>query len=152
MFFSAGFPRIKSLLSAACLAGSLAGVLSGCHKPKPPPSIEGVSAALQRAAAQALTAPPLASEQVIITVTEAEMDTEAYAVAKAATDAGGTTVRFPNENGRLSLLASIPVNNAEAFKAVLHKVRALMDKPSDSTRLIEVVLTPPAVSSSPSPQ
>jgi hypothetical protein len=155
MFFPAGLPRIRSRLVTACLAPALAGVLSGCHKAehaKPPPSIEGVSAALQRTAAQALNAPPLAGEQIFLTVQPADMESEAAAVSRAAADAGGAALSSPQTSGSISILASIPANNVEAFKAVLHKVHALMDKPSGSTRLVEVVLAPAAVSSSPTPQ
>jgi hypothetical protein len=88
-------------------AGGVAFCLTGCHQQKPPPSIDGLSAALERSL---------------------------------------------NAQGQVSIIATIPENNIEAFKAALRHEKAPLEKPSSSTRLIEILINNSATpTSNPSP-
>jgi len=118
----------------------IGGCLAGCHQRKAPPSIDGVAAALERTAGQALAAPSLADDEVLIPVSHGGAEAQAAQVLAAATAAGGAAIRSPDEGGRMRILATIPENNAVAFKAALRHESEPMEKPSSSTRLIEVVL------------
>ncbi len=132
------------------LAAALAGCLSGCHKSQPPPpSIDGLTQALQKTAEKTLVVPSLANEQVVLTVKPADTDAEAAMVLKAASDAGGAGLRSVDAQGRVSILATIPDNNADAFKAALHNVKVTMNKPSTQPNLIEILIE--NASASPSP-
>jgi hypothetical protein len=134
---------------AVLLAGSLLGSLAGCHKPKPPPSIDDLSAALERSAEQSLPAPTLASEQVILPAQPGPADAQTAAVIQAASAAGGVAIRTLNPQGQPSILATIPENNADAFKALLRHEKPSMESPSSSTRLIEILIEKTAPSPSP---
>ncbi len=123
--------------------------LAACHKEKPAPSIDGLTAALQRTAEQALAAPSLANEQITLPARPGQIDTQVAGVIQIASDAGGVAIRSDNPSGAISILATIPENNAEAFKAALRQVKVTMEKPSPTTRLIEVLIEKNA--SSPTP-
>ena len=127
----------------------VAAAVVGCHKKAPPPSLDGLKAALQRSAEQALPAPVLSNEQVILPAKAGQSDAQAAEIVGAATAAGGAAVRSINGQGHVSMLASIPENNAEAFKAALRHEKATMATPSGTTRLIEVVIE--STSASPTP-
>ncbi len=146
-------PRARLLplrFTAAALAGCMAGEgLCGCHRQKPPPSIDGLAAALERSAEQTLTAPSLANEQVIVTVAPGAIDARASEVLAAASAAGGAAIRSLNAQGQVSILATVPENNADAFKAALRHEKSPMEKPSSSTRLIEVLIENTAASPTP---
>ena len=131
------------------IAVALAGCLAGCHQQKPPPSIDGLSAALERSAEQTLTAPTLANEQVILPARPGKADAQAAEVLRAASAAGGAAVRSIDAQGQVSILATIPENNAAAFKAALRYEKVPMEKPSPSTRLIEVLIENGAASPTP---
>jgi len=141
---------IPILTLAALLTGT------GCHKEKPEappekpaPGIDGLREVLAHTAEQTLVAPPLANEQVIVPVNASETEARAGAVLKIASDAGGAGVRSTDAQGHVSILATIPENNAEAFKAALRHVKVSMESPSKGARLIEVLLEPPAPSPTP---
>jgi hypothetical protein len=123
--------------------------LAACHKQKPPPSIDGLTAALERSAEQTLTAPALANEQVIIPLKPGKVDAQAAEVVQAASDAGGVAIRSVNARGQVSILATIPENNADAVKAALRKEKPPMNKPAATTRLIEVLIENTAPSPTP---
>lgn len=120
--------------------------LVGCHKPTPPPSIDGLTAALERTAEQTLSAPSLANEQIILRARPGQIDAQAAEVLRAAAAAGGAAIRSVDARGRVSILATIPEGNAEAFKAALRHEKAPAAEvsqpspPSHSTRLIEVLI------------
>lgn len=126
--------------TALPLAALLAACLAGCHQEKPPPSIDVLDAALRRSAEQTLPAPTLASEQVSLSVPPAQADARAAEIIEAASAAGGAAIRSPEAGGRTSILATIPENNVDAFKAATRHEKAAMEKPFASTRLIEVLL------------
>jgi len=126
------------------IALALAGCLGGCHRQKPAPSIDGISAALQRYADKTLAAPPLANEQIMLPAGADERE-----VRRLASAAGGAAIRAASPQGQVSLLAMIPENNIEAFKAALRKEKVPMDSPSTTTRLIEVIIGSAAASPTP---
>jgi len=131
------------------LAGCAAACLCGCNKPKPAPSIDELSAALQQSADKALAAPSLANEQVILAAQPGKIDAQAAEVIESATAAGGVGLRSLNAQGQVSILATIPENNAEAFKAALQHQKTPMNTPSPTTTLIEVLIATPAASPTP---
>ena len=144
------FASPRSLRLAALLAITLAGC-PGCHKEKPAPPIDGLSDALNRAAEKALAPPSLANEQILLPARPGQLDAQASEVIASATAAGGVAIRSVNSEGQTSILATIPENNADAFKAALRHEQVPMSSPSPSTTLIEVLIENPAASSSPSP-
>jgi hypothetical protein len=61
-------------------------------------------------------------------------------------------LRSLNAQGQVSIIATIPENNIEAFKAALRHEKAPLEKPSSSTRLIEILINNSATpTSNPSP-
>jgi hypothetical protein len=131
------------------VAVALAGGIAGCHKQKPPPSIDGLTDALERSAEKTLPAPSLASEQIILPARPGQTDAQASEVLQAAAAAGGAAIRSLNGQGQISILATIPENNADAFKAALRHEKAPMDSPSPSSSLIEVLIENPSPSPTP---
>jgi len=123
--------------------------LGGCRKQKPPPSIDALSAALERTASQTLTAPPLANERVTLTVKPEQIDARVVEVFKAASAAGGAAIRSVNAQGQVLILATIPENNADAFEAAIRTESSAMAKPTLSSRLIEVLMVFPTPSPHP---
>jgi hypothetical protein len=140
------FAPLRSLPLAAALAIP---ILSGCHQAKPAPPIDGLTDALNRAAEKALAAPSLASEQIILPARPGQLDAQASEVIAAASAAGGAAIRSVNPQGQTSILATIPENNADSFKAILRHETASMSPPSSSTTLIEVLIENAAASPSP---
>ncbi|HEX4084767.1 MAG TPA: hypothetical protein VHY22_07650 [Chthoniobacteraceae bacterium] len=139
-------PALLLLLALPCGAG--------CHKreqpaAKPLPSIDGLTEVLKHTAEQTLAAPSLASDQVILTAGKADTEATVEAVLKGVSDAGGVGIRSTNSQGYVSILATVPENNAEAFKAALHHVKVSLDVPSKETRLVEIVIEPPTPSPTP---
>ena len=128
--------------------GLAAGGLAGCHR-KPPPSIDGLTDALERSAEKEMPAPSLASEQVILPVRPGQTDAQVSEVLQEATAAGGAALRSTDASGRLSILATLPDNNADAFKAALRHEPSLMHPPSTTTCLIEILFQPPNASPTP---
>jgi hypothetical protein len=147
------FAQIRRLPLAAALAITLATALvsplAGCHKEKPAPPIDGLTDALNRAADKALAAPPLANEQIVLPARPGQLDAQASEIIAAASAAGGVAIRSINPQGQTSILATIPVNNADSFKAALRHETAPMNPPSSSTTLIEVLIENAAASPSP---
>jgi hypothetical protein len=137
------------------LSVALLGTITGCNKQKPTPSIDGLSAALQRSADQTLAAPSLASEQVSLPANPGpnpgHIDAQVAEILQAASAAGGVALRSLNAQGQVSILATIPDNNMAAFKATLRHEKPPMEKPSASTSLIEVVLVNAAEKTAASP-
>jgi hypothetical protein len=122
-------------------------LLGGCHKEQPAPSIDGLKSALERSADKALDASSIAGDQVALTATSATVDEVAARVIKAASDAGGAGIRSTTPDGQSSVLATIPRNNADAFKAALRHETLPMQKPSPGTTLIEITISTPAAAS-----
>ena len=141
--------RRPRLLPILLPIAALTPCLSGCHKDKPPPSIDGLQQSLEQSAEQAISPAPLANEQVILPAQPGMTDAQAADVLKAAVAAGGAGLRSLNAQGQISILATIPDNNAGAFKAALHHQPATMQPPSSSTSLIEVLILPPSPSPTP---
>ena len=154
---AARLPRGARLAVARVAVASLAGalLLSACHKEKPAPSIDGLSAALERSAEKELAAPTLANEQIVLTAKSGQADSQADGVLHAATQAGGVGLRSTGTDGVISILATIPENNSDAFKSTVRNAagqeKAPMSSPSSTTRLIEVLIEPPAPTPSPAP-
>jgi hypothetical protein len=125
------------------LAGSLAlaGSFAACHKQRPPPSIDGLSAALERSAEKTLAAPSLADEQIDVPAKAGQTDSQTREITRAFAAAGGTAVSSVNAEGQISILGAIPEVNVAAFKAVLrHEPAAMQKGPATPTRLIEVLI------------
>lgn len=119
----------------------LLGWLGGCHRQKPPPSIDGLSEALERSAEKTLGAPSLADEQIIVAAKPGETDAQTAEIRRVFADAGGTAVSSVNAQGQISILADIPEVNVAAFKAALrHEPAAMRKGPALPARLIEVLL------------
>jgi uncharacterized protein with PIN domain len=127
--------RVLSLLPALIVAS-----LAGCHKPKPPPSINALTDALERSAEKDLPAPSLANEQIILPARPGHIGAQAVDVLKAATAAGGVAISSTDAQARVSILATVPENNADAFKAALRHEQAPMQSPASATTLIEVLI------------
>jgi hypothetical protein len=138
--------QTRRLPVAAALAITL---LAACHKEKPAPPIDGLTDALNRAAEKALAPPSLANEQIILPARPGHLDAQASEVIGAASAAGGAAIRSVNPQGQTSILATIPENNADSFKAALQHETAPMNPPSSSTTLIEVLIENAAASPSP---
>lgn len=96
-----------------------------------------------------MPAPSLANEQIILPARAGQTDAQASGVLQAASAAGGAAIRSLNPQGQVSILATIPENNADAFKAALRHEKAPMESPASSTRLIEVLIVTAAPSPSP---
>jgi hypothetical protein len=143
-------PSIKSL-AAAALAGCALAAFSACHKEKPAPPIDQLTEALQHTADQAITAPSLANEQIILSASNGQIDTQAARVLSIASAVGGAGIRSLNAQGQTSILATIPVNNTDAFKTAIQHEDVLVNpqKPANDTTLIEVLITKPAASPTP---
>jgi len=135
---------MRNFLPLGAAVALLAGGAAGCRKQKPPPSIEGLSAALERSAEKTLEAQPLAGEQIVVAAKPGEINARAGEVIASATEAGGVGIRSQTGPGEASILATIPENNAEAFEAALRHDKMPMQKPSPGTRLIEVLIGNPA--------
>jgi len=130
----------------------LAVALAGCQKPKPPPSIDGLTSALERTAEQTLAAPSLANEQVVVRAAPGQIDAQVAEVLSAASASGGVAIRSLNAQGQVSILATIPENNVAAFKAAVRHEKAPASSPggpTQITRLIEVLLVNAAASPTP---
>jgi hypothetical protein len=130
---------------AVGLTGCLLSCLAGCHRQKPLPSIDGLSAALERSAEKTLSAPSLADEQIIVSASSGESGAQTSEIVRAFAAAGGTAVSSVNAQGQVSILASIPEPNVAAFKAALRHEQLPIQKgpapgPSAPTRLIEVLI------------
>jgi hypothetical protein len=134
---------------AAALAGCFVGSLAGCREKKPTPSIDGLSAALERSAEQTMPAPTLAGEQIALPVPPSLAEARAAEVIQAASTAGGVAIRSLNAQGQISILATIPENNAESFRSLLRHEQPPMNSPSPSTRLIEILIENPVPSPTP---
>lgn len=135
-------PAFFSLPLALCLAG--------CHHASsPPPAINNLTDVLENSAEKSISPAPLANEQVILTTEPGQVEVEAAMVLKAATAAGGVGIRSVNDQGQVSIIATIPDNNAGAFKAALRDETLPMQSPSPSTSLIEVLIVPPTPSPTP---
>jgi hypothetical protein len=86
---------------------------------------------------------------VIVTARAGAVDAQASEVLEAASAAGGAAIRSLDARRQVSILATIPENNADAFKAALRHEKSPMEKPSSSTRLIEVLIENAAASPTP---
>jgi hypothetical protein len=127
------FPRFMVLLGVFAL--------SGCHKQKPAPSIDGLTDALQRSAEKALSVPSLADEQIVVTATAGSAGSETPEIEHIIATAGATAVSSQDDQGRTSIMAEVPTVNVDALKAALRRQKATMEPgPYTSTRLIEVLI------------
>jgi len=104
--------------------------------------------ALQHSAEKNLPAPSLANEQIILSASDGSA--QPSDILAAASAAGGAGIPGADDKGEVSILATIPENNAAAFKAALRHEKAPMSTPSTSTTLIEVIIQRSAAAS-PSP-
>jgi len=131
------------------IAVALAASVAGCHRQTATPSIDDLTNALEQTAEKTLPAPSLTNEQIILPAQSGNTNAQASDVIAAATAAGGVAIRSVNAQGQLSILATIPENNAQAFKAALRHEKPPMDSPAPTTTLIEILIENPAPSPSP---
>lgn len=142
--------RIAPFLAASLLGGCL----PACHRQKPPPSIDGLSAALERSAEKTLGVPSLDDDQFIVPARPGDTDTQTREIKRLVADAGGTAVDSVTAQGEISILAQVPQSHVELFRAALERIhgREHGSEPTpslsgtDSTPLlIEVLIenTPP---------
>lgn len=135
--------RIVRIMAVAV---ALSSGFAGCHERKPPPSIDALSAALERSAANTLTAPSLADEQIIVPAMAGQSGAQTAEIERVFAAAGGTAVSSVTADGRISILAQVPEINVGPLKAALRHEPAVMQKgPPTPTRMIEVLIdTTPA--------
>ena len=141
--------RIPPIMVVVAVA--LAGCLGGCHKQKPPPSVDGLTAALERSAEQTIPTPSLADEQIILPARPGETDAQTTEIVNTFAAAGATAVSRRDDKGQVaSIMANVPEINVDAFKAALrHEKVTMQNGPSSPTRLIEVLIEYPAASPTP---
>ncbi len=133
--------RITVLVASIALAGGLGTCVVGCHKRKPAPSIDGLSAALERSAEKALAAPSLADEQILVAARPGQTEAQKAEISGDFAAAGGTAVSSVNAEGQVSIFADVPEVNVAAFKAALRHEPGVMRKgPALPSRLIEVLI------------
>jgi hypothetical protein len=127
-------------------------VLAGCHKQKPAPSIDELSAALRRSAEQSFPTPSLADQQVILHAKPGQVEGEAGAVLAEVSAAGGQAIRGKDAPGQVSIFATVPEINADALIAALRSnEKRTWEKPaSSSARVIDIFIKESAAAS-PSP-
>ncbi len=129
-------------------------LLAGCHHPqKAAPSIDDLSAALQRSADQAIAAPSLVDAQIIVPPRPGELAAQTKEIEQLFTDAGGTGLDSINAKGQTSILGTIPAFNLGPFKARLNHQNAAMAPggPPAPPCTIEVLIDTPHPSPSPTP-
>ena len=127
-------------------------LLGACQKPKPAPSIDDLSAALQRSADQAIAAPSLVDAQIVVQPRTGQLAAQTAEIEHFFSEAGGTGLASVNAAGQTSILGSIPADNLDAFKALLRHEKAGLDlvyKPP--TVLVEVLIDTPHPAPSPTP-
>jgi hypothetical protein len=134
--------RNRFVLSAALLA---AGLLAACQKPKPPPSIDDLTTALQHSADQAIAAPSLVDAQILVQPRPGQLAAQTAEIEQLFSEAGGTGLASVNAKGQTSILGTIAADNLEAFKALLRHQKAGLDLVDKApTILVEVLIdTPP---------
>lgn len=138
-------PRTRHFPFLAALAGCLlASGLAGCHKEKPAPSIDDLSAALERSAEKALPAPSLVDAQIEVTAKPEETAARTAEIEHLFEAAGGSGIASVDAEGRTSVLGTIPGDNLAAFKALLrHENATLPSKPGGTSLTVEVLITNP---------
>jgi hypothetical protein len=139
----------RHLPHAALLA---TGLLAACQKPKPPPSIDDLTAALQHSADQAIEAPSLVDAQIIVQPRPGQLAAQTAEIEHLFSEAGGTGLATVNAKGQTSILGTIAADNLEAIKSQLSHGKAGLDLASKgSTILVEVLIDTPHPSPSPTP-
>jgi hypothetical protein len=124
--------------------------LASCHRQKPAPSIDGLSAALERSAEKSLAAPSLADEQIVIPAKPGQTAAQTSEIERSFTLAGGTALTSTNTQGQISILGDVPEVNVGSLKAMLrHEQTAIQSAPASPARLIEVLVVKPAPSPTP---
>jgi hypothetical protein len=130
---------------------ALTGGFAACQKQKPPPSIDGLSEALERSAEKALGAPSLADEQMTVTAKPGQVEARTAEIKQDFSTAGGTGVSSVNARGEVSVFGSIPAINLAAFKALVrHEKASMQPGPESPSCMIEVLIVPAAADASPS--
>ena len=112
-------------------------ILAACHKEPEQqpqaPSIADLSKELQATAQKSIAMPPLTDEQVLLSAPPGGAGPRAEAVIKLAAEAGGIAFSgTASSGGGVSVLASIPANNADAFNASINGKPAPMSSPASS--------------------
>jgi len=125
------------VLSMAIAAG---GCLTGCQRQKPAPSIDSLSAVLEKAAETTLPAPTLADEQIVLHAKPGQAAAQVAEVSRAFSAAGAVAITSSNGLGGISIIAEIPTANIAPFKAMLRHEKADTEKGSSPTSLIEVLI------------
>jgi hypothetical protein len=137
---------------------SVAGCLAACHKQKPPPSIDGLSAALERSADKTFAAPSLNDDQFIVPARPGQTAGQTRAIETLVTSAGGTAVDSTTPQGDISILAQIPQDRLLPVRTALERIHAREQGPqpvpsssgaASTPLLIEVLIE--NTSPSPSP-
>ena len=101
---------------------SVAGCLAACHKQNPPPSIDGLSAALERSADKTLAVPSLDDDQFIVPARPGQTDAQTREIERLVAAAGGTAVDSVTAQGDISILAQVPQSHVLPFKAALERI------------------------------
>lgn len=123
------------------LLGVACALWTGCRKEQPATPtamVEGLRETLKRSAEQSLAAAPLAGEVVEVRAVASQVEPETARALKAAEAAGGAGVRSDLGGGVVSILATVPVNNVEAFKALVRHEEGVIEPPEKETVLVEV--------------
>jgi len=130
----------------------LPALLGGCHKKKPAPSIDELSAALRRSAEQALPTPSLADDRLTLPAKPGQVEAAVNAVLTAAEATGGEALRTGSSQGAVTIFATVPEINADSFKTALrNNEKRTWEKPvSYSARLIDIIVKE-AAAASPTP-
>jgi hypothetical protein len=137
---------------------SVAGCLAACHRQKPPPSINGLSAALERSADKTLALPSLDDDQFIVPARPGQTGDQTREIEALVNRAGGTALDSTTPQGDISILAQVPQNRVLLFRSALERIHGrelgaepvpLVSGTGSSPLLIEVLIE--NTSPSPSP-
>jgi len=158
------FPTVAALLGLCQL-----GLGAACQKqppPKPPPSIDGLTDALERTADKNLAVPSLANQTLVVPEKSGLRDVQMACILDAAKAAGGAAI--PGDD---KILATIPRSNVESFMALVRSESVIpangmnafrlaadrqmnsaipqMQNPASVNELIDVVVQSPTHSPTP---
>ncbi|MEA3187137.1 MAG: hypothetical protein QOD99_967 [Chthoniobacter sp.] len=111
---------------------------------KPLPNVDGLAQVLKTTADEKLSSPALTNEQIALHSPSAEMETRTKEVIDAAIQSGGTAFKTTGAGGSAIVLAKIPGQNVEAFRAMVKKESAASGAPvrEGEAHLIEITISP----------
>ena len=105
------------------------------------PNIDGLTQALRKSAETALPAPTIASEQIKLIRPEADLDTVAETVVRAASQHGGTALKTPGESGGFSVLVQISGKEAARFRELVTGKTSAVVVEAEGNQIIEVIVS-----------